>query len=83
MAKANRLQDIHLAEMRVGATGNAMLAAILKRARAEGLQASVYTHPIGFHGHAAGTIIGLWDKQTACPGSATSRSTRTPRTRSS
>jgi Xaa-Pro aminopeptidase len=67
-AKANRVQDIHLAEMRVGATGNAMLAAILKRARAEGLQASVYTHPLGFHGHAAGTIIGLWDKQDGVPG---------------
>jgi Xaa-Pro aminopeptidase len=67
-AKANRLQDIHLAEMRAGATGNAMLAAILKRARAEGLQASVYTHPLGFHGHAAGTIIGLWDKQDGVPG---------------
>ena len=67
-AKANRLQDIHLAEMRVGLTGNAILAAILKRARAEGLQASVYTHPIGFHGHAAGTIIGLWDQQGGVPG---------------
>jgi len=67
-AKANRLQDIHLAEMRVGLTGNAILAAILKRARAEGLQASVYTHPLGFHGHAAGTIIGLWDQQNGVPG---------------
>ena len=67
-AKGNRLQDIHLAEMRVGLTGNAILAAILKRARAEGLQASVYTHPIGFHGHAAGTVIGLWDKQDGVPG---------------
>ncbi|MCU0250784.1 MAG: aminopeptidase P family protein [Vicinamibacterales bacterium] len=67
-AKGNRLQDIHLAEMRAGLTGNAILAAILKRARAEGLQASVYTHPIGIHGHAAGTIIGLWDKQDGVPG---------------
>jgi Xaa-Pro aminopeptidase len=67
-AKGNRLQDIHLAEMRAGLTGNAILAAILKRARAEGLQASVYTHPIGFHGHAAGTVIGLWDKQDGVPG---------------
>jgi Xaa-Pro aminopeptidase len=67
-AKANRLQDIHLAEMRVGLTGNAMLTAILRRARAEGLQASVYSHPIGYHGHAAGTIIGLWDKQDGVPG---------------
>ena len=67
-AKANRLQDLHMAEMRVGLTGNAILAAILKRARAEGLQASVYTHPLGVHGHAAGTIIGLWDQQGGVPG---------------
>jgi len=67
-ARANRLQDIHLAEMRVGLTGNAILAAILKRARSEGLQASVYSHPIGFHGHAAGTIIGMWDQQGGVPG---------------
>jgi len=67
-AKANRLQDIHLSEMRAGLTGNVMLAAILKRAKADGLQASVYTHPLGFHGHAAGTIIGLWDQQGGVPG---------------
>jgi Xaa-Pro aminopeptidase len=67
-AKANRLQDIHLAEMRAGLTGNAILAAILRRARAEGLQASVYSHPIGFHGHAAGAIVGMWDQQGGVPG---------------
>ena len=67
-AKANRLQDIQVSEMKAGATGNAILAASLKRAKAEGLQASIYTHPIGFHGHAAGPIIGLWDKQDGVPG---------------
>jgi len=67
-AKGNRLQDIHLAEMKTGLTGNAILAASLKRAKAEGLQASIYSHPIGVHGHAAGTIIGLWDKQDGVPG---------------
>jgi Xaa-Pro aminopeptidase len=67
-AKGNRLQDIHLAEMKAGVTGNAILAAALKRAKAEGLQASIYTHPIGVHGHAAGPIIGLWDKQDGVPG---------------
>jgi Xaa-Pro aminopeptidase len=67
-AKGNRLQDIHLAEMKTGLTGNAILAAALKRAKAEGLQASIYTHPIGVHGHAAGPIIGLWDRQDGVPG---------------
>ena len=67
-AKGNRLQDILLAEMKTGLTGNAILAAALKKAKAESIQASIYSHPIGFHGHAAGTIIGLWDKQGGVPG---------------
>jgi hypothetical protein len=41
---------------------------VLRRAKAEGLQASIYTHPIGVHGHAAGPIIGLWDRQDGVPG---------------
>ena len=28
----------------------------------------IYTHPIGFHGHAAGPTIGLWDQQGGVPG---------------
>jgi len=67
-ARGNRLQDIHLAEMKTGLTGNAILAAALKRAKTEGLQASIYTHPIGVHGHAAGPIVGLWDRQDGVPG---------------
>ena len=68
LAQGNRLQDIHLAEMKAGRTGNQVLAAALKRAKAEGLRPSIYTHPLGVHGHAAGTIIGMWDKQNGVPG---------------
>jgi hypothetical protein len=28
----------------------------------------VYSHPIGYHGHAAGPVIGLWDGQDGVPG---------------
>ena len=28
----------------------------------------MYTHPIGDHGHAAGPLIGLWDRQEGVPG---------------
>ena len=28
----------------------------------------IYTHPIGYHGHAAGPTIGLWDQQGGVPG---------------
>jgi Xaa-Pro aminopeptidase len=68
LRQGNRLQDIHLEEMRAGRTGNEMLASILKRATSEGLKPSVYTHPLGVHGHAAGTTIGLWDQQGGVPG---------------
>jgi len=68
LAAGNRLQDILLGEMKAGLTGNQVLAAALKRARDEGLRPSIYTHPLGFHGHAAGPTIGLWDRQGGVPG---------------
>ncbi|MCX6550620.1 MAG: M24 family metallopeptidase, partial [Acidobacteria bacterium] len=67
-AQGNRLQDIHLGEMKTGLTGNQILAAALKRATSEGLKPSIYTHPVGVHGHAAGPIVGLWDRQDGVPG---------------
>jgi Xaa-Pro aminopeptidase len=68
LVKGNRLQDILLGEMKEGLTGNQILAAALKRAKDEGLRPSIYTHPLGVHGHAAGPTIGLWDKQVGVPG---------------
>ena len=68
LANSNRLQDILLEETRVGRTGNEILATVLERMRAEGLNGTMYTHPIGDHGHGAGPLIGLWDYQTGVPG---------------
>jgi len=68
LADANRLQDIHLEAMQVGAPGNQVLRAALQQARQEGLKPMIYTHPIGYHGHAAGPTIGLWDRQEGVPG---------------
>jgi hypothetical protein len=28
----------------------------------------IYSHPLGYHGHAAGPTIGLWDQQGGVPG---------------
>jgi len=64
----NRLQDIHMEELRVGRTGNEVLASALKRAREEGLRPQIYSHPLGVHGHAAGAPVGLTDKQDGVPG---------------
>ncbi len=68
LAQGNRLQDILLGEFKESRTGNEILAAALKKAKEEGLKPSIYTHPLGFHGHAAGPTIGLWDKQGGVPG---------------
>lgn len=64
---ANRLQEITMAEAREGATGNQALAAALRQAREEGLTPSIYCHPVGYHGHAAGPPIGMTDYQHGVP----------------
>lgn len=68
LAAGNRLQDIHAEAMEVGRTGNEILSEALSQARSEGLLPSIYTHPLGYHGHAAGPTIGLWDRQEGVPG---------------
>jgi Xaa-Pro aminopeptidase len=65
--KGNRLQDILTANFKTGKTGNEILKASREQAIAEGIAPSIYTHPIGFHGHAAGTTIGMWDMQNGVP----------------
>ncbi|MFL5579986.1 MAG: M24 family metallopeptidase [Gemmatimonadaceae bacterium] len=65
---SNRLQDIVMAEIRPGRTGNDILRASRAKMRAAGIDGTVYTHPIGMHGHGAGPLIGLWDYQEGVPG---------------
>jgi len=65
---AKRLQDLLMEEMQVGRSGNEILHIVLERMRAEGLNGTMYTHPIGDHGHGAGPLIGLWDYQEGVPG---------------
>jgi len=69
----NRLQDLLTAEFVTGRTGNEILAGTLARARAEGLEPVVYSHPLGLHGHGAGPAIGMWDQQGGVPGSGERR----------
>ena len=52
----------------IAATLVIILATVLQRMRAEGLSGTMYSHPIGDHGHGAGPLIGLWDYQTGVPG---------------
>lgn len=68
LLNSNRLQDLLLAEMQPGRSGNDVLVATLTRMRASGIDGTVYTHPIGDRGHGAGPLIGLWDHQEGVPG---------------
>ena len=68
ISAANRAQDLLMAEMAVGRTGNEVLAATRAACRNDGLDATIYTHALGLHGHAAGPTIGLWDHQSGVPG---------------
>ena len=68
LADANKLQDFHAEAMKNGRTGNEILKIALDNANKSGLKPSIYTHPLGVHGHAAGPTIGLWDQQGGVPG---------------
>jgi len=63
LQNANRLQDIVTTNFREGMSGNEILKQSREQAIAEGLTPSVYSHPIGYHGHGAGMTVGRWDAQ--------------------
>ncbi len=66
-AQGNQVQDIFLNNFKTGKTGNEILQQSLTEARDMGLKPTIYTHPIGYHGHAAGPTIGMWDQQERVP----------------
>ena len=66
--QGNRLQDILTEQFVAGKSGNQLLSAALTQAEKEGIRGTIYSHPIGVHGHAAGPTIGLWDQQKGVPG---------------
>lgn len=67
LAAGNQLQDVLTAEFSTGRSGNDILLSALANARQQGLRPSIYSHPIGYHGHAVGPTIGMWDAQRAIP----------------
>ena len=67
LAAANRAQDAVVASLRSGRTGNEVLEAARALTGAQGLNATIYSHPLGYHGHGAGPSIGFWDNQNADP----------------
>jgi Xaa-Pro aminopeptidase len=67
LATSNRMQDIVVEEMEVGSTGNEILARARARLQEEGIKGTIYSHPVGDHGHGSGPLIGLWDAQGGVP----------------
>ena len=68
LLNSNKMQDILMDETRPGRSGNDILAASLRKMKALGIDGTIYSHPIGLHGHGAGPLIGLWDYQDGVPG---------------
>ncbi|MCU7554345.1 aminopeptidase P family protein [Alteromonas sp. ASW11-19] len=69
LATGNKLQDILTDAFRAGRRGNDILAHARQTAIAQGITPTIYSHPIGLHGHGAGTTIGMWDAQQGVAGS--------------
>ena len=67
MEENNRFQDIVCSKYIVGNTGNDVFTQSIAQAKNEGIQAMLYTHPLGNHGHAAGPTIGLFTNQNPIP----------------
>jgi Xaa-Pro aminopeptidase len=64
----NRWQDLLSAEFKTGRSGNEVRERVIAASAKAGIVSSVYTHPLGFFGHAPGPTIGMWDNQGPTPG---------------
>ena len=67
LAEGNRWQDLLTDEFDTGRSGNQILRAAQDAMAAEPWVHNIYTHPIGYVGHAPGPTIGMWDKPGAIP----------------
>lgn len=67
MATMNRVRAATIAALKPGRTGNEVLATARRQIEAEKIDGTIYSHPIGFHGHAAGAPIGAWENQAPAP----------------
>lgn len=68
LAAANKVQDALMAAFKTGRSGNEILAAARKTIEKQGIDGTIYSHPLGFHGHGAGAWLGAWDSQAPIPG---------------
>jgi len=67
LAVGNRWQNALTDQFKTGRTGNEIFDRGLAAAKKLKINASIYTHPIGFVGHGVGPTIGMWDNQGHTP----------------
>ena len=67
LAAMNLVKDAVLSEIAAGRSGNEVLASARAHVERAGIDGTIYTHPLGFHGHGAGAWIGAWEDQTGVP----------------
>ncbi len=68
LKQGNQLQDILVENFVVGRSGNEILSRTREQALLAGIKPMIYSHPIGYYGHASGTTIGKWDSQFGVAG---------------
>lgn len=56
-------EDIFFETCKKGMSGNDVFSKVIENATNKGITAMLYSHPIGYHCHGAGPLIGLYDKQ--------------------
>ncbi|KAJ3068961.1 hypothetical protein HDU98_007939 [Podochytrium sp. JEL0797] len=64
---SNAMQDIVMREIAINRTGNEILASSLDNIKSLNISGTVYCHPIGDFGHAAGSLIGMTNLQQGVP----------------
>jgi Xaa-Pro aminopeptidase len=64
---ANEFEEIFFKTCRNGMSGNEFFREVMEKAAAKSITSMLYSHPLGYHCHGAGPIIGLYDKQEEIP----------------
>lgn len=67
LASMNAVKDALLSEIAPGLSGDEVLGAARRRVESAAIDGTIYSHPIGYHGHGAGTWIGAWEDQSGVP----------------
>ncbi len=57
MDRTVRLAEIFMGEFKAGRSGNEITESAMEKTTAAGLRPLIYSHPLGVHGHAAGTSM--------------------------